>query len=90
MKKFKTSSAVTGYMTIYGSLYDNLCMNRNFGTGNFELFHYSDFEICFLKNNANLLNGELFQKSLVPFFRGTYALSVGFNMKPLRISVFPC
>ena len=89
MKKFKASSAVTGYMTIYGSLYD-ICMTRNFGTGNFELFHYSNFKICFLKNNANLLNGELFQKSLVTFFRGTYALSVGFNTQPLQISVFLC
>ena len=29
-------------------------------------------------------------KSLVPFFRRIYALSVGFKMKPLRQSVFLC
>ena len=29
-------------------------------------------------------------KTLVLFFRGTYALSVGFEMKPLRKSVFQC
>ena len=38
----------------------------------------------------DLSNGELFWKSLVPFLGRTYALSVGFKMKPLRKSVFQC
>ena len=39
-------------------------------------------EICrSLKPSSN---GELFWKSLVPFFRRIYALPVGFKIKPLR------
>ena len=40
------------------------------------------------KKHTDLSNGGLFGKSLVPVFRTTYALSVGFKMKPLRKSVF--
>ena len=40
--------------------------------------------------HADLSNGGLFLKSLVPFFRRTYALSVGFKMQHLRKSVFQC
>ena len=40
------------------------------------------FTDCHIKH-ADLWNGELFWKSLVPFFRRTYALSVGFKMKTL-------
>ena len=36
---------------------------------------------------TQLSNGELFWKSLEPFFRRTYALSVGFKMKSVRKSV---
>ena len=36
------------------------------------------------------LKRKLFWKLLVPFFRRTYALSVGFNMKPRRKIVFQC
>ena len=36
------------------------------------------------------LNGGLFRKSLVPFFRRTYALSVNFKVKPLWKSAFQC
>ena len=42
------------------------------------------------QKHADLLNGGLIWKSLVPFFRRTYAFSVGFKMKPLRKSVFQC
>ena len=48
------------------------------------------FEIssdCHLKQ-VDLSNVVLFWKSLVQVFRRTYALSVGFEMKPLRKSVF--
>ena len=38
---------------------------------------------CHIKR-VDLLNGELFWKFLVPFFRRTYVLSVGFKLKPLR------
>ena len=44
---------------------------------------------CHIKH-ADPPSGGLFLKSLVPFFRRTYALSVGFKMKPLRKSVFQC
>ena len=44
---------------------------------------------CHIKH-ADLPNGGLFLKSLVPFFRRTHALSVDFKMKPLRKSVFQC
>ena len=33
---------------------------------------------------VNLLNVRLFWKSLVPLFRGTYALSVGYNLNSLQ------
>ena len=39
---------------------------------------------------SDLSNGGLFWKSLVPLFRRTYALSVGFKMEPLRKNVFQC
>ena len=42
---------------------------------------------CHIKH-IDLPNRGLFLKSLVPFFRRTYALFVGFKMKPL--SVFQC
>ena len=42
------------------------------------------------QKHADLLNGGLIRKSLVPFFRRTYAFSVGFKMKPLRKNVFQC
>ena len=38
--------------------------------------------------HADLSNGGLFRKSLVPIFRRTYALFVGFKMRTLRKSVF--
>ena len=48
--------------------------------------------VCLFINDpekqVNLANRGLFWKSLVSFFRITYALSVGFKMKPLRESVF--
>ena len=47
---------------------------------------YSD---CHIKN-ADLSNEAPFSKSIVLFFRRTYAFSVGFKMKPLRKSVFLC
>ena len=37
-----------------------------------------------VQNYANLSNGGLFWKFLVPLFRRTYAVSVGFKMKPLK------
>ena len=40
------------------------------------------FTDCHIKH-ADLSNGGLFWKSLVPAFRRTYALSVGFKMKTL-------
>ena len=44
----------------------------------------------FHKKNMPTLKWRLFWKSLVLFFRRTYALSVGFKMKPLRKSIFQC
>ena len=46
------------------------------------------FQKCYIKKHADLSKGELFWKSLEQFFRRTYALFVGFKMKPLRQSVF--
>ena len=43
-----------------------------------------NFSLIVTKKHGNLSNGGLFWKSLVPFFRKTYALSLGFKMKPLR------
>ena len=43
---------------------------------------------CRIKPYADLSNRGLFWKSLVPFFKKTYTLFVGFKMKPLRKSVF--
>ena len=40
--------------------------------------------------HIDLSNWGLFWKSLVPFFRGTYTLSVGSKMKPLRKSACQC
>ena len=45
---------------------------------------------CFPENLFEISNGGLFWKSLVPFLRRIYALSVGFKLKPLRKSVFQC
>ena len=42
---------------------------------------------CHIKH-ADQLNGGLFWKFLVPSFRKTYALSVGFKIKLLRKSIF--
>ena len=44
---------------------------------------------CHIKTCRSLNKG-LYWKSLVPFFRRTYALSVGFKMKPLTKSIFQC
>ena len=44
------------------------------------------FTDCHIKT-CRCPTGGLFWKSLVPFFRGTYASSVGFKMKTLRKSV---
>ena len=38
--------------------------------------------------HADLWNGGLFRKSLVPFFRRTYVLSAGFKIKTLRKKCF--
>ena len=43
---------------------------------------------CHIKSYADLSNGMLFWKCLVPFFRRTYVLSVGFKIKPLRKKLF--
>ena len=43
-----------------------------------------------MSKHADLSNGGLFSKSLVPFFRKTYALPVSREMKRLRDSVFQC
>ena len=46
---------------------------------------------CHIKTCRSLRSdGGLFWKSLVAFFRRTYALSVGFKMKRLRKSAFQC
>ena len=46
---------------------------------------------CHIKTCRSLRSdGGLFWKSLVAFFRRTYALSVGFKMKHLRKSAFQC
>ena len=37
--------------------------------------------------HANILNGRLFRKSVVPF-RETYVISENRGMKPLQLSVF--
>ena len=50
---------------------------------------FETFTDCHIKT-CRSLNGGLFWKSLVPYFRRTYALSVGFKMKTLRKSVFEC
>ena len=50
----------------------------------------SKFLLIVRYKRADLSNGGLFWKSLVPFFRTIYALSVCFKMKPLRKSVFQC
>ena len=42
------------------------------------------------EKHADLSNGRLFWKSLVPFFRRTNALSIGFKMKTLTKCVFEC
>ena len=42
------------------------------------------FSVIATWKHADPPNGGLFWKSLVPFFTRTYALSVGFKMKPLR------
>ena len=46
------------------------------------------FQKFYIKKHADLSKGELFWKSLEQLFRRTYALFVGFKMKPLRQSVF--
>ena len=43
---------------------------------------------CLMKTCSSL-NGGLFWKSLVSFLRRTFALSVGFKIKPLRKRIFP-
>ena len=43
---------------------------------------------CHLKK-ADLSNGRLFWKSLVPFYRRTYSISVGFRIKRLTETCFP-
>ena len=50
----------------------------------------SKFSVIVTKKQADLWNGGLFWKSLVPFSRRTYALSVAFKMKSLRKSAFMC
>ena len=54
-------------------------------------------DICFVGTSKQLFKlKQNFQKklvvagSIVAFFRRTYALSIGFKMKPLRKSVFQC
>ena len=51
---------------------------------------HSIFPLIVIWKHAALLNGRLFWKSLVPFFRRTYGLSVDFKMKLLWKSVFQC
>ena len=43
----------------------------------------------YIYKHAYFSNGGLFWKSLVLFFRRTYALSVGFKINPLRKRGFP-
>ena len=50
----------------------------------------STFPLFITKKHVDLFNGGLFWKSLVPFLRRIYVLSVGFKMKPLGKSVFRC
>ena len=49
---------------------------------------FKTFTDCHIKQ-PDLSYGGLFWKSLTWFFRA-YAVSVGFQMKPLRKSVFKC
>ena len=50
----------------------------------------SKFPVTVTWKHTDLSNGGLFWKSLALIFRKTYALSVGFKMKPVRKSVFLC
>ena len=50
---------------------------------------FKTFTDCHMKI-CHLSKGGLFWKSLVPFFRKTYTLSVGFEKKPPRKSIFQC
>ena len=50
----------------------------------------SKFPLTVTLKHADPSNAGLFGKSLVPFIRRTYPLSVGFKMKPLRKNVFQC
>ena len=45
----------------------------------------SKSSVIFTRKYACLLNGQLFWKSILPFFRETCILSAGFKMKPLRV-----
>ena len=58
-----------------------------------KLKYWKTFKISILfhiKTCQSLSNRCLFWKSLVPFFRRAYTLSVGFKMKSLRKSIFQC
>ena len=48
------------------------------------------FPVIFTEKAANPSKEGLFWKSLVPFFRRKYVLSVGYKKKPLGKSVFLC
>ena len=50
---------------------------------------FETFTDCHIKTFRSLKRSTIW-KSLVPFFRRTYALSVVFKMKTLRKSVFEC
>ena len=50
---------------------------------------FETFTDCHIKT-CHLSNGRLFWKSLVHYFRRTYALSIGFKMKTPTKSVFEC
>ena len=54
----------------------------------FKYWKSSKFPQIATQKHADLSNGELFWKSLVPLLRTTCALSVGFKLKPLRESAF--
>ena len=49
---------------------------------------HSKFPLIVTSKHADLSNGELFWKSVVPFFRRIYALPVDFKMKPKENAFF--
>ena len=72
----------------YSSILKKFLFFRKLASNLFQVLKTSKISSDCQIKHSDFSNGGLFWESLVLFFRGSYTLSLGFKMKPIRETVF--